>query len=1131
MRRLLGSSEGGSRVGVALLFVALVVAWTVAYFATAHFTLLTSPSAFALLPAGNATSRAWLQRLQSSLSVLPQQVQPPQQRKEQQENGQQSEQQEQGQQGQQKEQSASQQSGDERDVRDKREQKPAKQNDSASHASANELLTQEQQSQQHVGKQVDTASVDTAANDGPVAICLVGGARDFEATWPSILRHVISRYPPAHLFLHSPLDERASKLWALLLASPANATTASSAAAAAAAAATNSTQSAVSTAVSIAAVRIFPSADIPETDQHRAVLTGSGSPHGIQGLLQYFRLVEGCVDLIATHQQQHNISYRWVIRTRVDGYWTAPPPLPPALHPSAYTIPFGFDWGGLNDRLGIGSWAASQVALRRLSALQDLFSAGYRALTSEKAFRAQMEAGGVAVARKHFHFCVVTRRRSRGGDGCAAMMFSTATYGPLNGAKCRPCSSPCASDDQAAAIINTVRAAGGINRHPLPPGLQLCDAKQAWEGGWERQFDRDVERQRGGETLSWQRRNIARVAASLAHCTEQFDKLKAMSVTWDSPPPVAVCIRAQLGEAELMGSKTGEFNTFTSLLTSKSTFISVTNSMASQSWERHLFRRFGKVRVGFRNAEWLASPQSANASATTTRPFSAVRVEMIVMKEYSSKKWLRAKPVRTASGIAVVAVMSKPHRCPHIATTGNICVYCPGGPDSDFEYSTQSYTGYEPTSMRAIRARYHPYVQARGRVDQLRRLGHSVDKVEYILMGGTFMSLPADYRDFFVRNLHDALSGRSSASVAEAVQYAEHAATRCIGLTIETRPDYCLGPHLRQMLAYGCTRLEIGVQSTYEDVARDTNRGHTVAAVADCFCLAKDAGFKVVAHMMPDLPNVGMERDMESFREFMHNPAFRTDGLKLYPTLVIRGTGLYELWKTGRYRNYPPEKLIDLVARILALVPPWTRVYRIMRDIPLPLVTSGIDKGNLRELALARMAELGLRCRDVRTREAGIQDIHHAVRPHDVQLVRRDYAANDGWETFLSYEDVTQDILVGLLRLRRCGAHVTCPELRGRCSIVRELHVYGTAVPVHTRDTDKLQHQGYGTLLMEEAERIARWEHGSSKLAVISGIGTRHYYRKLGYELEGPYMVKALLRAVRGRRRKSSKRRPKQVVH
>lgn len=168
---------------------------------------------------------------------------------------------------------------------------------------------------------------------------------------------------------------------------------------------------------------------------------------------------------------------------------------------------------------------------------------------------------------------------------------------------------------------------------------------------------------------------------------------------------------------------------------------------------------------------------------------------------------LRAKPVRTASGIAVVAVMCKPHRCPHINYTGNICVYCPGGPDSDFEYSTQSYTGYEPTSMRAIRARYDPYVQTRSRVDQLRQLGHSVDKVEFIVMGGTFMSLPVEYRDYFIRNLHDALSGHSSKSVTEAVSFSEHSKTKCIGITIETRPDYCLKRHLSDMLNYGCTRL------------------------------------------------------------------------------------------------------------------------------------------------------------------------------------------------------------------------------------------------------------------------------------------------------------------------------------
>ncbi|KAM9622237.1 elongator complex protein 3 isoform 1-T1 [Trichechus inunguis] len=471
---------------------------------------------------------------------------------------------------------------------------------------------------------------------------------------------------------------------------------------------------------------------------------------------------------------------------------------------------------------------------------------------------------------------------------------------------------------------------------------------------------------------------------------------------------------------------------------------------------------------------------------------------------------LKAKPIRTASGIAVVAVMCKPHRCPHISFTGNICVYCPGGPDSDFEYSAQSYTGYEPTSMRAIRARYDPFLQTRHRIEQLKQLGHSVDKVEFIVMGGTFMALPEEYRDYFIRNLHDALSGHTSNNIYEAVKYSERSHTKCIGITIETRPDYCMKRHLSDMLTYGCTRLEIGVQSVYEDVARDTNRGHTVKAVCESFHLAKDSGFKVVAHMMPDLPNVGLERDIEQFTEFFENPAFRPDGLKLYPTLVIRGTGLYELWKSGRYKSYSPSDLIELVARILALVPPWTRVYRVQRDIPMPLVSSGVEHGNLRELAFARMKDLGIQCRDVRTREVGIQEIHHKVRPYQVELVRRDYVANGGWETFLSYEDPDQDILIGLLRLRKCSEETFRFELGGGVSIVRELHVYGSVVPVNSRDPTKFQHQGFGMLLMEEAERIAREEHGSGKIAVISGVGTRNYYRKIGYRLQGPYMVKML---------------------
>ncbi|KAK0265143.1 Elongator subunit [Friedmanniomyces endolithicus] len=460
-------------------------------------------------------------------------------------------------------------------------------------------------------------------------------------------------------------------------------------------------------------------------------------------------------------------------------------------------------------------------------------------------------------------------------------------------------------------------------------------------------------------------------------------------------------------------------------------------------------------------------------------------------KKYILPK-LIAKPIRSASGIAVVAVMCKPHRCPHIAYTGNICVYCPGGPDSDFEYSTQSYTGYEPTSMRAIRA--------------------SVDKVEYIIMGGTFMSLAPKYREEFVTQLHNALSGYQTNNVDEAVMAGEQSTTKCIGITIETRPDYCLPPHLTDMLRYGCTRLEIGVQSLYEDVARDTNRGHTVKAVVETFSMAKDAGFKVVSHMMPDLPNVGLERDLFQFQEYFENPDFRTDGLKIYPTLVIRGTGLYELWRTGRYKNYTPNVLVDLVARILALIPPWTRIYRVQRDIPMPLVTSGVENGNLRELALARMKDFGTTCRDVRTREVGVNEVKHKIRPNQVELVRRDYAANGGWETFLAYEDPKQDILIALLRLRKCTAKYTYrEELVGQpTSLIRELHVYGSAVPIHERVKGKSQHQGYGTLLMEEAERIARSEHGSEKIAVISGVGVRGYYKRLGYWLDGPYMSKWL---------------------
>ncbi|ELP86716.1 elongator complex protein, putative [Entamoeba invadens IP1] len=477
---------------------------------------------------------------------------------------------------------------------------------------------------------------------------------------------------------------------------------------------------------------------------------------------------------------------------------------------------------------------------------------------------------------------------------------------------------------------------------------------------------------------------------------------------------------------------------------------------------------------------------------------------------------IKSKPVRTASGIVAIAVMCKPHRCPNIRTGGDSCVYCPGGCDSDFEYSTQSYTGYEPTSMRAVRARYNPYIQSRTRVEQLQKLGHNVEKVEYIIMGGTFLSMDKPYRDSFILGLFDALSGHVSSTVEEAVNYGENSKIKCVAMTIETRPDCCSEDHIREMFRYGTTRLEIGLQSIFEDVCKNCNRGHSVKDCTDTYVRLKDAGYKIVTHMMPNLPEVPPERDVFTYSEMFSDGQFQVDGLKLYPTLVIRGTRLYEMWRKGLYHSYTSEETIDVLSRILALVPPWVRIHRIQRDIPIPLVSAGADKGNLREYVQKKMDENNWPCRDTRTREVGIAALQgkpgkKVKGAREIELIRRDFVGSEGWETFLSYEDPEEDLLIGLLRLRKPTEHKFMKELEGETSIIRELHVYGTAIPVNTKNLNQYQHMGYGALLLQEAERIAREEHGSNKIVIISGVGVRHYYRKFGYILDGPYMAKLLV--------------------
>ncbi|KAA6388757.1 MAG: putative Elongator complex protein 3 [Streblomastix strix] len=360
---------------------------------------------------------------------------------------------------------------------------------------------------------------------------------------------------------------------------------------------------------------------------------------------------------------------------------------------------------------------------------------------------------------------------------------------------------------------------------------------------------------------------------------------------------------------------------------------------------------------------------------------------------------LKVKPIRTASGIAAIAVMCKPHGCPHIERDGHSCIYCPGGLDSDFEYSPQSYTRYEPTTIRAIRARYDAFVQTRMRMQQFERLGHSVEKIEFIVMG---------------------ISGSgNSTSLSESVRLSEFSAKKCVGITIETRPDYCHENHIADMLSYGCTRLEIGIQTVYEDVVKYVNRGHTIADVIDCFRICKDAGYKIVAHLMPNLPSVSADRDIEGFRILAENPDFRQYGLKTYPTLVMRGTVLYDQWKQHLYRSYNPLFLIDILAKMIVYVTPWVRIYRIQRDIPMPLVTSGVESGNLREKVINRMHDYGLKCRDIRTRECLLEGVKGAddarlIQSQLIELLGTDILGEAGVESgyeqlFESYDVARSD--------------------------------------------------------------------------------------------------------------------------
>lgn len=463
-------------------------------------------------------------------------------------------------------------------------------------------------------------------------------------------------------------------------------------------------------------------------------------------------------------------------------------------------------------------------------------------------------------------------------------------------------------------------------------------------------------------------------------------------------------------------------------------------------------------------------------------------------------KILQKKPTRTASGVAVIAVMSSPAPCPH-----GKCTYCPGGGDIP-----NAYTGREPSAMRATQHHFDSYGIVGARLEQLSSIGHPTDKCEVIVMGGTFPSRPMEYQADFVKGIYDGLNGSRSESIEVSLRGNESAHHRCIGLTFETRPDWCRKEHIDGMLALGATRIELGVQTLSDEIYKKVARGHTVADVINATRLLKDAGLKVGYHMMPGMPGSDFERDLHDFRQLFSNPDFCPDMIKFYPCLVFRGTPLYEEYARGNFRPYTTEEALSLILQVKKIMPPWVRTMRIQRDIPIQLIEAGVKHSNLGQMLEEEMRKRGIQCRCIRCREVGLSFLRGKIASDEIEMVRREYDASGGKEIFLSFEDRRKDLLVGFLRLRIPSDRIWRREMKKNTMLVRELHVYGFMAGIHEREKEKFQHRGFGERLLSEAERITREEHGAEHILVTSGVGARNYYRRLGYEVCGVYMGKKL---------------------
>ena len=510
-------------------------------------------------------------------------------------------------------------------------------------------------------------------------------------------------------------------------------------------------------------------------------------------------------------------------------------------------------------------------------------------------------------------------------------------------------------------------------------------------------------------------------------------------------------------------------------------------------------------------------------------------------KDLSKLKELQTKPVRTISGVTIVAIMTKPFKCPH-----GTCAMCPGGPGSIFGDVPQSYTGEAPATMRARRNNWDAYIQVMNRLEQYVVLGHNFEKIELIIMGGTFPSLPKKYKEDFIKYSFKAMNDFSKlfftngkfnlikfkkffelpGSIENKQRYQrllkklkkektnvfttleneqnyndKKSKIKCIGLTIETRPDYGLLKHANEMLRFGCTRVELGIQTTDDNVLKLISRGHTVQDSINSTKILKDLSFKINYHVMPGALGSSKKKDTQMMQEIIKNQDFRPDMLKIYPCMVLKGTKLYQLWKKKKYTPLTTSQASEIIAEFKTKIPEYIRIMRVQRDIPTYLTEAGVSKTNLRQYIHKILKEKNEKCRCIRCREPKGKN-----QTYSPKLVIRKYQASQGQEFFISFEDTKKDKILGFCRLRFPNQHLR-KEITNSSALIRELHVYGFATNIGKKGT--FQHKGYGKRLLKTAEEIAT-KHNKNKMVIISGIGVRGYYRKFGYKKQGPYMVKKL---------------------